>query len=355
VAAPPPADMFANFCAETTFALSFALCVRIFNASIDMNPKSLIKALITVGMLAVVAFSISFDKLLGTLKSISPVTAMIVIVGYTVGQLMSSVKWWTIARSGGINVSYGAALKAYFIGMFVNCFGSGLGTVGGDVARGILLANGLPKKTEGVAAVIADRIHGLTVLSLIALVTSQIFYSDRVPSWLIGSLVILIVGFIAGWVIGPWLLTLLPEKTKFAVKMRQVAAIFPRDAKTLAIITGISVVFHCVQILLHSVMASAVGAEIPLSTLFVVIPLVNIASSLPISWNGLGVRETSYIFFLTSPPPLVSPEQAAAFGAMWLLAVTITSAVGGIVALVTGDLKLLKSGKQSTPEVVQTN
>jgi hypothetical protein len=52
---------------------------------------------------------------------------------------------------------------------------------------------------------------------------------------------------------------------------------------------------------------------------------------------------------------LVSPEQAAAFGAMWLLAVTITSAVGGIVALVTGDLKLLKSGKQSTPEVVQTN
>jgi uncharacterized membrane protein YbhN (UPF0104 family) len=165
----------------------------------------------------------------------------------------------------------------------------------------------------------------------------------------------LIVGFIAGWVIGPWLLTLLPEKTKFAAKMRQVATIFPRDFKTLAIITGISIVFHCIQIALHSVMASAVGAQIPLSTLFVVIPLVNIASSLPISWNGLGVRETSYIFFLTSPPPLVSPEQAAAFGAMWLLAVTVTSAVGGIVALATGDLKLLKSNKQSNSEAAQAS
>lgn len=307
-----------------------------------MNPKTLIKALITITMLAIVAFSISFEKLLGTLKAISPVTALIVIVGYTVGQLISSVKWWTIARSGGIPVSYGSALKAYFIGMFVNCFGSGLGTVGGDVARGILISHGVGKKTEGVAAVIADRVHGLTVLCIIALVTSQLFGSARVPGWLLFSLLVLIVGFIAGWIIGPWLLTLLPNNTKFANKMRQVAAIFPRDFTTLGIITSLSVVFHCTQILLHSVMAVAVGADIPIATLFVVIPLVNIASSLPISWNGLGVRENSYIYFLTAAPALVSPEQAAAFGALWLLAVTVTSAVGGVVALATGDLRLLK-------------
>ena len=124
--------------------------------------------------------------------------------------------------------------------------------------------------------------------------------------------------------------------------MRQVAAIFPREPAVLASITTISAIFHCTQILLHAVMANAVGATIPLATLFVVIPLVNIASSLPISWNGLGVRENSYIYFLTSAPALVTVEQAAALGALWLLAVTATSAIGGIVALVSGDLKLLK-------------
>jgi hypothetical protein len=153
----------------------------------------------------------------------------------------------------------------------------------------------------------------------------------------------LVVAFIAGWIIGPWILTILPGHNKFIVKLRQVAAIFPRDVKTIAIISAISVVFHCTQILLHAVMAMAVQADIPLETLFVVIPLVNIASSLPISWNGLGVRENSYMFFLTAAPALVSKEQAAAFGALWLLAVTTTSAIGGIVALVTGDLKLLKA------------
>jgi uncharacterized membrane protein YbhN (UPF0104 family) len=312
-----------------------------------MNPKTLIKVIITIVMVAVVAFSISFDKLLNTLGQISPITAILVIIGYTVGQLMSSVKWWTIARSGGIDVSYSTALKAYFIGMFVNCFGSGLGTVGGDVARGILISNGLPKKTEGIASVVADRIHGLTVLSVIALITSQLFRSDRVPGWLLLSLLTLIMGFIAAWVLGPAILRRLPNSSKFAMKMHQVAAIFPRDIGVLSLITAISVVFHCTQILLHAVMANAVGAQIPLATLFVVIPLVNIASSLPISWNGLGVRENSYIYFLTAAPALVSAEQAAAFGALWLLAVTATSAIGGIVALVTGDLKLLKPASTS--------
>jgi len=307
-----------------------------------MAPKTLIKVVITIIMVAVVAYSVSFDKLMATLGQISPATALVVIIGYTLGQLLSSVKWWTIARSGGINVPYSTALKAYFVGMFVNCFGSGLGTVGGDVARGILISNGLPKKTEGIAAVVADRIHGLSVLSFIALITSQLFQSDRVPGWLLLSLLTLIAGFVAAWILGPAILQRLPSSTRFAAKMRQVAAIFPRDLKTLSIITGISLVFHCIQILLHAVMASGVGANIPLATLFVVIPLVNIASSLPISWNGLGVRENSYMYFLTAAPALVSPEQAAAFGALWLLAVTVTSALGGIVALVTGDLKLLK-------------
>lgn len=308
-----------------------------------MNSKSLIKIGITIGMLVVVAYSVSFERLLETLSKVHLSAAILVVIGYTVGQLLSSIKWWTIARSGGVAVSYATALKAYFIGMFVNCFGSGLGTVGGDVARGILISQGRPQKTEGVAAVIADRVHGLTVLSLIALVTSQLFHSDRVPSWLLLALVALVLGLIGVWVVGPWILSKLPTNTKLTNKLRQVAAIFPRDAKTVAIITGISVVFHCTQILLHVVMASALGITIPLATLFVVIPLVNIASSLPISWNGLGVRENSYMYFLTTAPAIVSSEQAAAFGAVWLLAVTATSALGGIVALATGDLRLLKA------------
>jgi uncharacterized membrane protein YbhN (UPF0104 family) len=313
-----------------------------------MNTKGLIKLLLSAVLVFWVTTTVNFSLLKGTLASIPLATVMLVVGGYSVGQLLSSVKWWTIARAGGITVSYPTVLKAYFIGMFVNCFG--LGMVGGDVARGILVAQGLPKKTEGIASVVADRVHGLTVLSCIALLTGAFLGSDRVPTELVQLLGLLTVGFVAGWLIGPWVLTHIPffKDTKLAIKMRQVAAIFPRDPKTLGIITALSVLFHTVQILLHGAMAVGVGAQIPWATLFIVIPLVNIVSSLPISWNGLGVREKSYIYFLTAAPAILSTEQAVAFGALWLMAVTITSAIGGIVALCSGDLKVLKAERNAS-------
>lgn len=313
-----------------------------------MNTKSLIKLALSIVMVAIVLRSVNFQSLQATFLTMSPVTVILVIVGYTLGQLLSSVKWWTIAYSGGIKTPYPTALKAYFIGMFLNCFSFGM--LGGDAARGILVAHGQPKKTEGIASVVADRVHGLMVLSCIALVTSWIMGRDRVSSDLIQLLLLLVVGCGAGWLIGPWALPKLPfiRNSKIGIKLQQVMAIFPRDIKTLSLITAISVVFHLTQISLHALMAAGMGITIPFTTLLLVIPFVNIVCSLPISWNGLGVREKAYTYFLATAPAIVSYEQAVAFGAIWLLAVTVSSAIGGIVAIMSGDLKGLKAPKPPT-------
>ncbi len=305
-----------------------------------MKPKSLIKVALSILMVVLISRTTNMEQLKSTFQSIPLSTALLVIFGYTFGQLISSVKWWLLVREGGIKVPYTTALKAYYIGMFVNCFG--LGMVGGDVARGVLVAAGLPKKTEGIASVVVDRIHGLTVLSLFAIVTSLVIGNDHVPPLFVQLLVGLCAGFLAAWIAGPALLTGFPilRKLPIAKKLHNVAAVFPRRLPALALITLLSVVFHTLQISLHAVMAYGVGATISWATLLVVIPFVNIASSLPISWNGLGVREKSYIFFLA--PAIISIEQAVAFGALWLLAVTTASAIGGLVALFSGDMQLLK-------------
>ena len=316
-----------------------------------MNTKSLVKLALSFLMVGIVLYSVNFANLYTTFLTMSPITVALVVIGYTLGQLLSSFKWWTIAYSGGIKTPYPKALKAYFIGMFLNCFSFGM--LGGDAARGILVAQGQPKKTEGIASVVADRIHGLIVLSCIALVTSAIMGRDRVAPDLIQLLLLLVIGCTAGWLIGPWLLPRLPflKNSRIGVKLQQVMAIFPRDPKTLFIITGISIVFHLTQISLHAVMAAGMGIHIPFTTLLLVIPFVNIVCSLPISWNGLGVREQAYTYFLMTTPAIVSYEQAVAFGAIWLLAVTVSSAIGGIVAIMSGDLRILKAqqGEVSSP------
>jgi len=308
-----------------------------------MNTKSLIKLALSILMAGLVYRSINIESLRATFLSMSPLSVALVVVGYTVGQLLSSVKWWTIAYAGGIKAPYHTALKAYFIGMFLNCFSFGM--LGGDAARGILVAQGMPKKTEGIASVAADRIHGLIVLSCIALATSAFMESGRVSPELIRLLLMLAVGCSLGWLVGPWLFTKLPfvRNTRLGGKLRQVLAIFPRNPKTLCLITAISAIFHLTQISLHAIMAAGMGIHIPFTTLLLVIPFVNIVCSLPISWNGLGVREKAYTYFLTASPAIVSYEQAVAFGAIWLLAVTVSSAIGGLVAIISGDLQILRN------------
>ena len=104
-----------------------------------MNTKSLLKLALSIIMVVIVLRSVNFQSLQATFRTMSPVTVILVIVGYTLGQLLSSFKWWTIAYSGGIKTPYPTALKAYFIGMFLNCFSFGM--LGGDAARGILVAH----------------------------------------------------------------------------------------------------------------------------------------------------------------------------------------------------------------------
>ena len=88
-------------------------------------------------MLVIVFQFVEIDQLIHTISQIPLWCALFTVVGYVLGQSISAFKWKIIARSAGIDSSFANILKAYFIGMFVNSFG--LGIIGGDVARGILL------------------------------------------------------------------------------------------------------------------------------------------------------------------------------------------------------------------------
>lgn len=298
-------------------------------------------------MLIIVLRMARYDQLAITFRNIPIPQLLLVVVGYFAGQLLSSYKWCTIANAGGVEASYPAALRAYFIGMYLNCFG--LGTVGGDVARGLLLAPGQHRKAEALASVVADRLHGLAVLSGIGAVAACTYGIHSLEPRLAFVLIGLGGGIALGWFFAPPIvLKLLPASNKFRHKVEAILGAFPRRPAIIIRITAISIVFHLTQISLHRVMGLAVGVEIPWSVLLVTIPFVNILSTLPISWNGLGVRERAYVFFLV--PTVLQPEHAVAFGAMWLLAVTVSSAIGGIVAVVTKDFSKLDDAAISEAE-----
>lgn len=306
-----------------------------------MKLKGLIKLGISIVMLALILRSTNFQKLSHNFQNIPVSYGLLIIATYVVGQILSAFKWWNIARASGVHSSFLTTIKAYFIGMFVNCFG--FGTVGGDLARGILITEGKPIKTTAVATVIADRAHGLATIALIGTVAIILCGPLSLQPFFIWILILFSVGIFGGWFLLPYLVDRFLSGTHaLRTKIELVTKVISNNRKTLIYITSLSILFHCLQISLHKLIGYSLGLDIPWSYLFVFVPFINIVSTLPISWNGLGVREQAYAAFFV-PAGILSVEDAVAFGTLWLIAVTICSAVGGLVAVMTKDFELLRT------------
>ena len=297
--------------------------------------KLLTKICISVAMLTLALGLVDLNELRRSLLSIPLPTLAMVVVIFFFGQLLSSYKWWLLARSGSIEAPWLLAVKAYFLGMAINCFG--LGTVGGDFARAVVLGTKSKQKTTALASVFADRLHGITVLATIGVVSMAFFGRQHMGGEFVVLLAVCIIAVVLAWYFGPAIaLAVLPKQGALHKNIEKIAQVFPRDPALISYISLMSLVFHLLQIFLHQVMAAGFGIQIPWPVLLVTIPVINILSSLPISWNGLGVRENGYLLFLA--PQFISREHAIAFGVMWLLAMAISSAIGALVLVFSKDL-----------------
>ena len=301
--------------------------------SCAMFSKRHAKIIFSILLLILVARSLDGARLLEVMRSIPGWTVLLLCAGYFVGQTLSSLKWWLLARNCTLQVSFPETFRIYFTSMFVNL--AGIGTIGGDVLRGALIGSSQAKPAVGFATVVADRAHGLAVLAAIGTACVGLFSSNLLPPHFSSALFAMSIAIMAGWFIAPRAIVhFVPVGSSFRPKAVEIARAFPTEPRAIGLITAISVIFHLLQISLHLCIAKGLGIEVSLFTLLTIVPFVNIVSSLPISWQGLGVRENAYRFFFV--PAICSAEQAVAFGALWLLAITISALIGGLIGLASG-------------------
>ena len=297
------------------------------NAINKKSIKTIVRLLVSVTLLIFIYRSVNFEKLYQTLSTVSINSIIMLCSLYLIGQSVSTLKWKIFLDSAGIKSDMPSIIKAYFFGMFINAF-AGLGTIGGDLARSLALKPEKGFRAASLASVIADRIHGLATLLLIGSVSIAIFRPATLDNIFIvlsafGSVALLIL-----WLLGPRiLLKIIPEK--FFPLAESITQAFPSDYKKLLTAGLISLTMHCIQVTMVYIITKELKADIPLSYLFCTVPIVNAASSLPISTNGLGVRETLFYTFFS--PLNVNIEQAVALGALWLIVVSLVSAVAGVI------------------------
>lgn len=285
--------------------------------------------LISVLLLAAVYWRVDFGHLGRTLAQIHADTALLLLLLYAASQALSSFKWNIFLNEAGIDRPLLLCLRAYFLGMFVNTFG--LGTVGGDVARSLLVRPGEGRKAAALGTVVADRVHGVLVLLVIgcagAAVSARLPFGQLAAAIGLAGLILLLLLFRTAdrLLESPSL-----GSGRLLRTLRSASAAVPRRPAVLLPCSLIAASAHSLQIFMHVIIAQQLGLHIEPAYYLAMVPAVSIASCLPISINGLGVREGMFLLWLA--PFGGSLETAAAFGAVWLVCIGTVAALSAVAA-----------------------
>ena len=263
------------------------------------------------------------------------------VVIYLSGQLISALRWRILALMVGISGRYREFVAYCFVGMFTNLFLPGL--IGGDAARAFYLGRRCGRLGAATAATVADRGSGLLALFWLAGACALLPIGRLLPKP-ITTPVIAVAGLtILGYVFTPLIASLLQRIPGRIATV--IAAVLPYLNRPASLIPAIVLSF-ALQVLLaigQYALAVGLGLGISLWLLVLCVPIANVFASLPLTINGLGVRESAYVVLLGSAG--MRDTDAIALGLLWFACTTVAGLVGGVV-FVSSDLPKIRLEKE---------
>ncbi len=254
---------------------------------------------------------------------------------YVAAQAASSLRWQLLAAMLNLHATFLECLRYYLIGMFTNVFVPGL--MGGDAARAFYLGRKHGKVGEAIASVVADRGYGLLSLfwfaALIAVTLNHGTLTPNVIRPVIAVGVLTFVGFLASPLIGR-LIHLAPRQIRRGLGI--VAPYLHRPIATLPAVF-LSIVLQALLAVCQYVLALGMGMHLPLSMFLLIVPIAGVLASLPLTLNGLGLRETAYLFLFGMAG--IGRDDAIALGLLYFSATTLGN-LFGVIAFVTTDVPI---------------
>lgn len=286
-------------------------------------------------------------QLARTLSSIHPgaMATSLVVMGLIL--LTGVARWRRVLRVQGLELSWGRAIEISLVSHFFNSFL--LGSAGGDVLRAIYTARETHhKKTEAVVTVFVDRILGLWTLLLfgcimmipnLALIRGHRYLPLiclTVLAMTVGCsgvvLVALRSGISRGWSGARAFLRRLP-KGEALERSLDACRKFGRDPSFLWQTIGISMLLNVLCVLHVQVLAN--GIQMPMSPVLtaMVVPVITALLAVPLSINGLGIRENLFVYILCQPSIGINATSALAVSLLAFGGSLFWSLIGGLVYL----------------------
>jgi len=243
---------------------------------------------------------------------------------YLAAQILSSIRWWILSDSLAFPGRWRTYLGFYFVGMYFNLF---LPTsLGGDVLKVHFLSREEGRRFLAAYSVVGDRLFGLIAMLFLGAAAVQL-KPDVLPGHFViflslGGLVIL-----CGLVGLPFLHRFLKLWPRISQHLTGLLALWQRP-RMIVVVLGLSFCLQALGMGAVALLGAGIGIEIPLTFYFASLPLVTIATLIPISFSGIGVREGAFVYFLGFKG--IQPEPALCLGLLFFSVQVATSLLGGL-------------------------
>jgi glycosyltransferase 2 family protein len=257
------------------------------------------------------------------------------------GIVLSAWRWQRVLAVFDADTRLPNLVSHYLAGQFVGNFLPS--TIGGDVLRVSRLSNSSSVPGSSVfASVVIERLTGWIVLPLLTLAglllspsLLRLGMASRLAVALSLGTLLLLAGIMAaagsrrmagrfasneGW-------------TRFIGAVHLGIDTLRRRPQAAAGIIGVATVYQLSPVLAAWFATRALGLHLPMVALLAFTPVVAIAQVLPLSLNGLGIREGAFVLFLG--PLGVSTGQAVAVGLI-VYALTLAVSLLGAPAFAVG-------------------
>jgi glycosyltransferase 2 family protein len=249
---------------------------------------------------------------------------------YVAGQAMCAYRWQLLAAILKVHGRYAKFLAYTFVGMFTNLFVPGL--LAGDAARSVYLGRRRGRMGEAIASVVADRGVGLIGLFWLAAFAAIFLNFAPLPSSIITPTVVVGAITLAGFLAAPLVARMIHLMPRPLRRAGGIVAPYLHHPAALIPAIALSILLQITLAAGQYLLAVGLGMTVPLSLFILCVPIANVFASLPLTLNGLGIRESAYLVLFGMAG--MRKEDAIALGLLWF-AVTMAGGMTGAIAFVT--------------------
>lgn len=320
----------------------------------------LVKITISAGLLYWLLRGGMLERVLEETRSnFNPVYFFLGLAAFALSNVLGGCQWNVLLRAQGIRIPWGRAISLYYVGLFFSNFLPA--NIGGDVVKVVDVYRSTGNGGGAVAATVIDRAIGLALLTILATLSGFFTFQTlgNVPFLLVVPALFLV--FLAATLmilsrrVARLVLRLIGMVPFQWVRLKaesvmQAVFQYRGERRALGIALLIALPVQTLRIGVHLLAARAIGVDASAIYFFLFIPIIAVFIALPISINGLGIRESLGVFLY------------ATIGIPQELAFTISFfayAIGVVVSLCGGGIFILRSGlpkrrMESTPHLKES-